>query len=601
LTDDFQIRLQSAIDEHRRGDVAAASAKYGELVAARPEHWDAVYLHGTALLQLGRLQEAIDVFERVAAARPDVPDLHNNLGVAYQALGNWEMAARAFQTAIKLRADYDPAFFNLGRLMEGRQLWADAEKCFRHAVELKPADANYRLRLADSLGQQNKWEEAEQVVRQGLDLDAKHLDLRVILGFVLVKQNRLDEAAAVYRGVLETKPDYAEVHSNLAFVLESLGFLEEALAEAERAIELRADYADGFNNLGTVLRSLHRLDDACRAFRTAIERKPDFALAEFNLGTTLLLAEKYAEGWTGYRRHSRVAGTIPPGPEAIEWDGRAIPGKRLLVYADQGFGDAIQFARFLKRCKEQSQATVVFRCQPTLMRLFVGLRGVDELVAENQAADESQFERKFDFHVPLANLPVLFDVTVESAGDGVPYLSLPNEMRPELAEMLRPRPERALRVGLVWQGNPLQTRDALRSVSLEKLLPLLEVPETAFYSLQTEEPGLAQIRALSLGERLIDVGRELTDFADTATVLGQLDLVITVDTATAHLAGALGRPVWTMLGHTPDWRWHLVRTDSRWYPTMRLFRPHRRGDWDWVVLEVIRSLSEAVRLRQASN
>lgn len=580
MVDELRELLRAAMDDQRRGEFAAAEVKYRAIVAARPELWDAAYLHGTALMQLGRFAEAIEVFRRLVQVRPDLPDVQNNLGVAYQALGDWDRAAVAYQAALNLRGDFDRACFNLGRLAEQRGLFADAENWYRRAAELKPADANYWFHLAGALGKQNKWDEAERVLRQTVEADPENLDHRVNLAYALIQRERLEEAAEIYQHVLARRPDYHEVHSNLAFVRERQGRFDEALAAAQRAIELRPDYAEAFNNLGMILRSLHRLDEACRAFRNALERQPDFALGEFNLGTTLLLAGDYAAGWSGYRQHGRIGGTAAAAPGLPEWDGRPIPGKRLLVYADQGFGDTIQFARFLPLCRDQSEARIVFSCQPPLLGLFAGLAGVDELLGRGTPGPEC------DIQVALASLPRLLGVTIESAATGGPYLRPPSELRPELADRLRRGPADALRVGLVWQGNRQQTRDVVRSCPLEKLLPLLKSEAATFFSLQTEEIGRRSIAELHLEERLIDLGVALRDFRETAAVVERLDLVITVDTGTAHLAGALGRPVWTMLCHTPDWRWHLSRRDSPWYPTMRLFRQPRWGDWDSVVAEI---------------
>ncbi len=354
---------------------------------------------------------------------------------------------------------------------------------------------------------------------------------------------------------------------------------------------LKSDYAEGFNNLGVVLRSLHRLDDACKAFRQAVELDPQFALAEFNLGTTLLLAGCYAEGWAGYRQHARIAGTSAPGPAATEWDGRPIPGQRLLVYADQGLGDTIQFARFLSSCRERSQARVIVRCQPALRRLLAN--SVDENCLGADVICTNEVEPpQFDWHVPLASLPALLGATIADVGQSVPYLH-PPALSPSLARLIGER-DATRRVGLVWQGNPRQSRDAVRSCPLEKLRPLIEVPGIRFFSLQYGAAAGAQLAAVFPAGSVVDIGGRLADFGDTAAVLGQLDLLITVDTAISHLAGALGRPVWTMLCHTPDWRWHLDRPDCPWYPTMRLFRQPVWGDWDTVV-ERIRGALQADR------
>jgi tetratricopeptide (TPR) repeat protein len=560
-------------------ELNAAAARYEAVLAANPEQWDVLYLYGTALLQLGRLREAIDVCLRAAKLRPEVPDVYNNLAVAYQAIGDFKAAFRAYQTAIELNPDFALAHSNFARLLESAGRFADAEISLQRAIRLKPSDAAYRLQLAGVLGRLGKQAEADSVLREAIGHQPQNLDLKMNLAAALVQQERLDEAGDAYRAVIDVQAEVAEAHSSLAFVLERQGRLGEALAAAERAVELRLDYADGYNNLGTVLRSLHRLNEACHAFRRAIELKPQFALAEFNLGTTLLLAGRYPEGWSGYRQHARVAGTAAPGSPSTEWDGRPIPGQRLLVHADQGLGDTIQFARFLPLCKQRSEAQLILRCQPSVQRLL----------AEGSAADAICTTKEdlpgFDQHVPLASLPGLFGMTIEQVGLSVPYLKALAPLPPRIGDLVGEKAEDR-RIGLVWQGNPRQTRDVVRSCPLGKLLPLLELPGTRFFNLQCDSTGRSQLAALPAADRVVDVGGLLEDFADTAAVLQRLDLLITVDTAIAHLAGAMGRPVWTMLCHTPDWRWHLDRSDSPWYPTMRLFRQPTWGDWDSVVNRV---------------
>jgi tetratricopeptide (TPR) repeat protein len=572
----------STIARDRTVDLSAAVARYQQVLAADPDQWDALYLYGTALLQLGRLREAIDVFTRAARLRPDIPDIQNNLAVAYQGLGAVDAAVRAYRSAIDLNPEFDLAHANLARLLESAGRFAEAEISLRRAVRIKPAESAYHLQLARVLQRQDKDAEAIPVLQDALRQQPACLDVMIALAAALVRQERLDEAADVYRTALAERPEFAEAACSLAFVFERQGRLDEGLTEAERAVALKPDYAEGFNNLGVVLRSLHRLDDACTAFRRALELDPKFALAEFNLGTTLLLAGRYAEGWVGYRQHARIAGTSAPGPATTEWDGRPIPGQRLLVYADQGLGDTIQFARFLPHCRQKSQARVIVCCQPALRRLL------EECEEENcLGADVCTNEDdlpQFDWHVPLASLPGLLGATIADVGQSVPYLHAP-ELSPPLARLIGER-DAARRVGLVWQGNPRQTRDVVRSCPPEKLRPLIELPGIRFFSLQYGATSGAQLTAAFPAGSVVDVGGRLPDFADTAAVLGQLDLLITVDTAIAHLAGALGRPVWTMLCHTPDWRWHLDRSDCPWYPTMRLFRQRVWGDWDTVVDQI---------------
>ena len=243
-----------------------------------------------------------------------------------------------------MRNDFDRACLNLGRLKEEQGALAEAELWYRRGAELKPGIRTHWLHLAGALGKQSKWAEVERVLRQTVDVEPDNLDLQVNLAYALIQRERLEEAAAIYHSVLAQRPGYHEIHSNLAFVRERQGRFDEALSATRRGIELRPDYPEAYNNLGIVLRSLHRLDEASEAFRKALELRADFPLAAFNLGTTRLLAGDYAGGWLGYRYARRIVEEVAPARDLPEWNGVPIPGKSLLVYDDQGFGDTIQFA-----------------------------------------------------------------------------------------------------------------------------------------------------------------------------------------------------------------------------------------------------------------
>ena len=580
MVNDLRELLQSALKQHERAEASPPVRHHEEILAAQPTRWEEFYLYGTASLQSGRFQEAIEIFRQLVQVRPDHPDAHNNLGVAYQAIGEYDQAARAFLEAIGLRNDFDRACLNLGRLKEQQGNLAEAEHWYRRGAELKPGIRTHWLHLAGALGKQSKWAEAERVLRQTVDVDPENLDLQVNLAYALIQRERLEEAAAIYHRVLAQRPGYHEIHSNLAFVRERQGRFDEALSATRRGIELRP-----------------------------ITRRP-ITISELFCVRCIAWtrrAKRFAKPWscvatsrsprlTWERRGSWRAITPADGP-AIDSRGELRKTSLPRAIFRNGTGSrsparacsftptrvsATQFSssRFLSACRERSAAQIIFSCQSALAGLFAGLPGVDVLFANDEPVPDC------DFQVPIASLPGLLGATIESVGIGVPYLSSRRELRPELAALFEQADRDAVRIGLVWQGNPKQTRNIVRSCPLEKLEPLLNSNRPRFFNLQTGEPGRLQISELKLKDRLIDVGGALGNFAETAAVLSQLDLVITVDTATAHLAGALGRPVWTLLCHTPDWRWHLSRSDSPWYPTMRLFRQPRYGDWESVVIAV---------------
>lgn len=586
--DETATRLERGVAHHQAGELREAESLYRQILAGDPDHLQAAYRLGTALLQLGSYGESAELLERVAALRPDVPDLQNNLGVAYKALGEWEKAAGAFQSAVNADANYTQALFNLAELMQQRGFLADAEKYLRKLRQTDPDGLDALVRLAGVLKSRQNWADAEACYREALARDPDNLDVQVNLGFVVAKQEKLEQAAGIYREILAARPDYYQIHNSLAYVHERQGRLDEAVAYSRRALEIQPDYAEAYNNLGIALRSAGRLPEAAESFGKAVALRPDFPLFEFNLGATHLLAGEYQQGWPGYLRYCELLDAPVRQFTQPQWNGEPIPGGRLLVQADQGFGDTLQFARFLESARQRSGATVVLECQRELVRLLAGQQMADAVLAEGDPLPP------FDYHVPLSHLPALFDVDLDSIPAASRYLKSVNAIRQELADLLKTKSNHERMVGLSWQGNPEQGRDPMRSCRLKALMPLADIPGIRLVSLQTGEAGCRQLAEVEGQDKLVDVGSRLRDFADTAAVLDQLELLVTVDTAVAHLAGAMGRPVWTLLGYAPDWRWHLQQTDSPWYAGMRLFRQPSWGDWQTVVQTVADELRRLV-------
>ena len=586
LVDDVRTLLERAIGRHQAGDFAAAETLYRRVLQEDANNYDARYLLGTALLQMGRFSDCVELLQSVVAARPDMPDAHNNLGIAYKAQGKWESAARAFQAAIKANPDYSQALFNLGSVMEQRGLSADAEKCYRHALELDADDIPTQYSLANVLCSQQKWQEAEACYRELATRDPENLDLRVHVGFVLVRQKRFDEAVELFQQVLADKPDYHEIHNNLSYVYERVGRFDEAVAAARRAIELQPEYAEGCNNLGTALKSLRRLDEACDCFRQALQLQPDFPLAEFNLGTTLLLEGDLKAGWPGYDRRGETLEIRPADYGKPRWDGSSLNGKTILLYAEQGFGDVIQFIRYAAVVKELG-GSVIVHCPKRLTALLSSYQCIDQLIVEGDQLPN------FDVEAPLLSLPRILSTTLDSIPADIPYIFADTKLVDQWK--LKRNEITGYQIGICWQGNSDYPRDAQRSPPLEHFAALAGVPGVSLVSLQkgegTEQLGEAAFDVETFGD---DFDGSAGAFMDTAAVMISLDLVVTSDTATAHLAGALGVPVWVALPYLPDWRWLLDRDDSPWSPTMRLFRQPALDDWNGAFTEIAAACGLAV-------
>ena len=400
----------------------------------------------------------------------------------------------------------------------------------------------------------------------------------------------LTEAETLYRRVLALEPGNTEALHNLGVVGLQGGHPAAAADLFRQTLESDPGYTDAYCNLGLALRAQGFLDDAAEAYRRALSLDPANPEAHWNFAQVLLLVGRLREGWAEYawRTKCEEFRAVNWNFKQPLWDGSDLGGRTVLLYTEQGFGDTIQFLRYLPMVAAQGTdkgGDVILQCPPPLTRLFEAAPAADGIQLVTKIGDTP-----FDLQAPLHGLPGLFATTLYTIPADVPYLRPPGDTPPALET------SGGFKVGLVWAGNSKHKNDANRSVGFERFQPLLDIKGVDFYSLQVGErsrdigaPGLS-----GLDGKISDLGKDLGDFADTAAAVGQLDLVITVDTSVAHLAGALGTPVWTLLPWVPDWRWLLDRDDSPWYPTMRLFRQPAAGDWDAVIGEVGAALRDQV-------
>ncbi len=492
-----------------------------------------------SLIDAGQLEQAVDACHQAIVLEPNFAEAHNNLAVALKKLGRLDEAITACTAAIALRPTYAEAHSNLGNALFETGRIEPAIVAYRRALDLKP----------DYLAALNN------------------------LGTALGKSGQFDEAIAAYESAIKLKPTVAEVHNNLGVALGGVGRLEEAIGAFRRAIQINNSYAEAWANLGAVLSDTGDGESALAACRQAIELRPDLAIAHSNYALILLRLGQYEIGWPEHEWRFKCNPRYRPRSfSQPRWDGGPLAGRTILLHAEQGWGDTIQFVRYAPLVAERG-GRVILECQPELSQLFKGLRGVEQLMVLGDLLPP------FDLHCPLLSLPAAMGTTVDSVPAEVPYLKADETAAASWRERLSVSGEK-LKVGLVWAGRPTHTNDHNRSMRLSHFAPLSGIGNIVFYSLQK---GSA---AAQSGLELIDFAAELNDFSDTAALVSGLDLVIAVDTAVAHLAGAMGKPVWVLLPMSADWRWLTNREDSPWYPTMRLFRQRRWGDWDGVVEEV---------------
>jgi len=460
--------------------------------------------------------------------------------------------------------------------------------CWQRLFELDPSSPSVCNSLALTLARLQHSDEAELVYREGLAAFPDAAALRANLGLLLENTGRLDEAEHYQREALALAPDSAEICSNLACLLVKLGGEAEAENLYRQAINLQPDFASAYANLGVLLTDCGRQVEAEDCFRQALEIQPDSQVARMNLGQLLLLQGRFAEGWVFHEERLYVYAEDGSGPHLApppcpQWQGEALAGKAIMVLPEQGLGDEIQFVRYVAWLKAQGPAQLTLICRPSQKALLATLAGPDRLLSLDEAGPYLAGQ---DYWTLLLSLPLHAGTRLETIPAAIPYLFPDPVRQARHASLLAGG---GLRVGLVWRGNPWHSNDGERSLSgLEVLAPLWSVRGVRFFSLQKSENSLPP----SPGEQpLVDLAPAIDDMADSAAMLSQLDLLICVDTAMAHLAGALGVPCWLLLpSYKADWRWLQGRGDSPWYPGMRLFRQPRRGDWPPVIAEVAGAL-----------
>jgi tetratricopeptide (TPR) repeat protein len=619
--------LERSIQLNERGDRTQAEKLCCEFLSSFPNDASGWSLLGLICLNTGRLQEAEKHCRHALQIRPNrAPEL-NNLGSALARQGRFSEAVACFKQVLDLEPTHKQARVNLGRALKDqarRPKPPGPEK--KAADENRPSsgpaeDLNQR---AVALAKRQQFVEAEALLRQALVLRPDFPEAHNNLGNVLAGRELHDQAAGCYRQAIQFRHEYFNAHNNLANALVALGRPEEAIVSYRQAIELRPDFVDAISNLGLTLAQQRRWLEAEKPLAEAFRLRPEAAEirvhlsrvlldlgrpedavahlehtlritpmhvdAHWTLSLSLLLLGKWQQGWAEYewRWRRRNAEKRPFRPL---WDGRRLDGGTIVLHAEQGLGDTIQFIRYVKMVREWCpSARIVAYCPPPIIELLKSFQGIDELIPEGQPLP------KFDFYSPLITLPAIFGTTIDNVPAEVPYLKADSDRvarwRSQLAS------ETGFKVGIVWQGNPRHKRDAFRSAPLTAFAPLANVPGVRLYSLQKRH-GMEQLAAIQGQFQVADLAN--TDdspqgvFMDTAAILKNLDLLVTVDTAVAHLAGALGVPVWVALSTLPDWRWLLGREHTPWYPSMRLFRQKTYGDWSSVFEQMANELKNEIK------
>jgi tetratricopeptide (TPR) repeat protein len=560
---------------HDHGRPADAVPHYQTALRIRPHDADALYHLGVALAELGRPDDALDCYQRAVAARPNHARAQCNLGVALAQRGRLAEAESHLRQAVEADPGFAPAHHNLGVALAQQGFTDAAVAALRRALDLHPAYAEAHFNLANTLSGMGRPAEAVESYREALRHRPDYPEVLCNLGLALAESGKAGEAVILLRQATRRRPDYVEAHNNLGLALGELGRFEESLACFERALAINPRYAAAHGNLGSAYKGLGRPEEAAACCETALRYEPDSASHHWNLSLALLQAGDFERGWPEYEwRWKRPATPMRPFRQPL-WEGLPLGGRTILLWCEQGLGDAIQFVRYAPLAHAKG-GRVLLECPEPLRTLFRTLPGVDELLPEGAGATLA-----FDCHAPLMSLPRLLHTTLATVPADVPYL----KADPALVEPWRRRLGSldGFKVGIAWQGNPHHKWDRWRSVPLAMFAPMADVPGVHLVSLQ-QGPGSEQLKRLKGRFDVLDLGEELGAapgaWPNVAAAMSCVDLVVSVDTATAHLAGALGASVWVPLATLVDWRWLLGRDDSPWYPTMRLFRQKQLGDWE---------------------
>jgi tetratricopeptide (TPR) repeat protein len=641
--------LQEAIGHHMAGRAAEAEVIYRRILSREPRHADALHLMGVLAGQNGRPEEAIQWIERAIAVAPRVPLYYDSLAESYRRMGKLQDAARFLAKAVELAPNSAEAANKLGNIQKNLGNTDEAIASFRRAIQFNPEWAEphthlgeiFRMRgqvdeatamfsqvvklqpnsaeahnnlgvclaetgkrndgiaayeqairlkpdyvdawenLGRALGAAGRVDESIKALERASGLDPQNPDIHHLLGSAYFEKRRFKDALSVLEKVARARPDYAAVYNEIGSALSELGRLDEAADNFQKALSLDANLPQSRCNMGLVQLRRGRLDEAEASLRAMIELRPDDAEAHYALSAALLLNGKLSEGWREYewRWHCRGHASGNHKYSFTQWNGEDLRGRSILLHCEQGFGDVIQFVRYVPMVAARG-GRVILAVPPEIFPLVKDYPGAERVIAADELVP-------LDVQCPLLSLPLVFDTRLESIPAKVPYL-WPEATRAEQWKQ-NVGSLSGLKIGLVWGGRPTHANDHNRSIKLLDFAPLADVPGAIFYSLQKGGPA-AQAANPPANMRLINPADSLHDFADTAALIANLDLVISIDSAVAHLAGAMGKPVWVLVPVSPDWRWMLHREDSPWYPTMRLFRQTRHGDWQSPIAQMVDAL-----------
>lgn len=592
--DSIKRLFEQAVAAQQVGQSARAEELLGSLLRKNSRHADAHHLLGILLYQRGQHALSAESIRKAIEITDDKPAFHCNLCLPLQALKCFDEAIASARRALTINPKHPDAYNNLGTVAQLQQKLPMAIEYYSKAIELCPEKAIYYANLGLVYYESHQLDDAKRMFTRATELDPRNYIAIKFLGVVCNDEREPDRALAYLQRARDIAPNDYDLHARFAHVYVNLGRLIEAEASAHLSLQIQPGNQDALINLAAALHHQGRFDESLDALNRVLREKPNCVATRFNRSTLLLTLGDFDNGWLEYEwRWLRKDTSRPVVPRPM-WHGEAVPGKTVMLFDEQGLGDTLQFIRYGRELRRFCER-VMLVCHKPLVPLLQNVDFLDKVVQKSNKLPP------FDYYAPLMSLPGLFKTNFDNMPNQVPYIHADEQRILRWQSKVREGGE--LQIGIAWQGNRDYIMDRLRSIPLEQFAPLTTCPGVRLISLQKGD-GLEQmdqfrdrVPVTSLDDAFDDALDVEGAFTDTAAVMMSLDLVITSDSAVAHLAGAMGVPVWVALPFVADWRFFLHRDDSPWYPTMRLFRQEKRGGWAEVFARIAEQLNGVIQGR----
>jgi tetratricopeptide (TPR) repeat protein len=577
-----QAEIAEGLRHHGAGRFADAAQCYRQALSTNSANADALLLMGILARQAKRFPQAVALTLAAVRLRPEAAHFRLNLGHAYGCAKEVKLAEQSYRTAVRLDSTFSDAHVSLGNLFYEQGKFPAAEAQYRQAYRQRPNRTRTLVNLANALLKLRRNADAIQCYLQALAIEPKSFSALHGMGYALVDCKNWMQAEVWFRHAVALRPQSAEAHNSLGNVLYLQKRMEESAAEYCRAIEIDPVYARAHINLGNTLLALGKHAQARACYERGLSIDGASPGGRYNLALMQLRNGEFQDGWRNHESRwdfeelhlGRRCFTRPM------WQGESLQGKTILLHAEQGLGDTIQFARYAPLLASKG-ARVILEVQTPLVTLLRSMPGVASVIERHKPLPQ------FDLHCPFISLPHALGAELKTIPSPEGYLAVSKQA----AEAARQKyPGSGMRIGLAWAGNPRHKADALRSMPLAAFLPLAKMPGITLFSLQ-KGAAVQQMAPLQSTLPILDAASDHNSMAETAALVATLDVVISIDTSIAHLAGAMGKPVWVLLAHLADWRWMEQRKDSPWYQSAKLIRQPSPGDWDSVIQQVIEELS----------